>query len=511
MIVTRVGGTYIGTPPRQEAALIVVRGVDPEDSKGLVNSPQLHRILLRHPSCICIDEYGFLDLVGGDHDHALRAWCAETTSYELRHALTQVLDPTPKGSPPLPPSLARHVCTGKAFGLRWRNIGRQRPAGIALKNSRLEKALQTRQRFTQKEWDAFDVPNLKRDHHVLSNGNYFEPTDCDSSEAQTLGEAMRIADETEAEQRRWMHLCGATPAIVHALASTRFTGWPSEATRSQCTATGVTISMLRHADLCALSSVSRKKDMIFRLLNSSCNDELIASQDNMRLSWIIDARKRSLDDVCAELAVRYGACARRVARINDEATSTVVVMERNPTNVTTVRWWEDESETLHLTPMDKTDRRRFVAEYPSDPIEIERLCNSTRTLIRIRDDPHVYRNQARDFVRQFDADMSPNIVEIDRSAHERNIGLQCSIDYTTKKLFKPHIALEVVRLAIIRDEEEAEIARYFATHSETTIRNTKREAAEMGWVLTERGLYDAFPVSEAQRIPFARIVIDSTF
>ena len=47
--------------------------------------------------------------------------------------------------------------------------------------------------------------------------------------------------------------------------------------------------------------------------------------------------------------------------------------------------------TLMLVPMGDAEKRRFVAEHPRDPFEIERLCNSTRTLIKIRDNPHLYR------------------------------------------------------------------------------------------------------------------------
>jgi len=65
----------------------------------------------------------------------------------------------------------------KASGLRWRNVGAVRPAlGRALANAALEGALSSKQTFTQAEWDAFGIEDLRPDDWIQSGSLYFKPT-----------------------------------------------------------------------------------------------------------------------------------------------------------------------------------------------------------------------------------------------------------------------------------------------------------------------------------------------
>jgi hypothetical protein len=63
-----------------------------------------------------------------------------------------------------------------ASGLNWRKIGNKEPTGcVHLANAGLESGLASTTTFTQEEWDAFGVTDLRRDHFIKSGESYFQP------------------------------------------------------------------------------------------------------------------------------------------------------------------------------------------------------------------------------------------------------------------------------------------------------------------------------------------------
>ena len=64
------------------------------------------------------------------------------------------------------------------IGHRWRKLGRRRPTkGIELFNEALSEALRTKQEFTQKEIDEFQLPNLTVDSFIQVGDRYFRAED----------------------------------------------------------------------------------------------------------------------------------------------------------------------------------------------------------------------------------------------------------------------------------------------------------------------------------------------
>jgi len=66
---------------------------------------------------------------------------------------------------------------GPRSGLKWQKLATDEPpAGCrVLESAQLAAALTHRTEFTEQEWDAFGIRNLREDHVVMSGGSYFEP------------------------------------------------------------------------------------------------------------------------------------------------------------------------------------------------------------------------------------------------------------------------------------------------------------------------------------------------
>lgn len=61
-------------------------------------------------------------------------------------------------------------------GLKWHKIEKSKAGkGDALRNEKLATALKEKQEFTEKEWESFDVKNLRSNNYIQSGENYFEP------------------------------------------------------------------------------------------------------------------------------------------------------------------------------------------------------------------------------------------------------------------------------------------------------------------------------------------------
>ena len=64
----------------------------------------------------------------------------------------------------------------RASGLSWLSAGATRPAsGRELSNDRLTEALSKRQVFTQEEWEAFEVSDLRKTDFIRSGESYYRP------------------------------------------------------------------------------------------------------------------------------------------------------------------------------------------------------------------------------------------------------------------------------------------------------------------------------------------------
>ena len=62
------------------------------------------------------------------------------------------------------------------IGLRWLVAGDTEPTtGHNLQDANLAEALQKRTEFTQQEWDAFGIKDLREDHFIKSGNSYFKP------------------------------------------------------------------------------------------------------------------------------------------------------------------------------------------------------------------------------------------------------------------------------------------------------------------------------------------------
>ena len=65
-----------------------------------------------------------------------------------------------------------------ASGLKWRKVyGAVPPKGTELVNEVLLQALQGKTDFSQTEWDAFDVNDLRYDHYIGADASYFQPAE----------------------------------------------------------------------------------------------------------------------------------------------------------------------------------------------------------------------------------------------------------------------------------------------------------------------------------------------
>ena len=89
-------------------------------------------------------------------------------------------------------------------GLKWERAGAEKPThGRELSNQSLAAALEEgRTDFTQKEWDAFGIRNLRSDHFIKAGGSYFataveKPVEGQELYAPRLKEALKKKIETD--------------------------------------------------------------------------------------------------------------------------------------------------------------------------------------------------------------------------------------------------------------------------------------------------------------------------
>ena len=62
------------------------------------------------------------------------------------------------------------------LGLKWWKTGTSKPAaGVELTNESLSKALESKSEFSNAEWKAFSIDDLKPDHYIESGGAYYKP------------------------------------------------------------------------------------------------------------------------------------------------------------------------------------------------------------------------------------------------------------------------------------------------------------------------------------------------
>lgn len=65
-----------------------------------------------------------------------------------------------------------------ASGLKWQRIDAGRPEeGRELSDSKLSKALMCKTEFTDQEWKALDIQDLRKDDFIISGDSYFKPKD----------------------------------------------------------------------------------------------------------------------------------------------------------------------------------------------------------------------------------------------------------------------------------------------------------------------------------------------
>ena len=99
-------------------------------------------------------------------------------------------------------------CNGHASGLKWRKCGDTQPtSGRSLINAKLANALARKVAFTQQEWDAFGIRDLRIDHFVMANDSYFKPVDASAPHnGQLLANsklAEALARKTEFGEEEW--------------------------------------------------------------------------------------------------------------------------------------------------------------------------------------------------------------------------------------------------------------------------------------------------------------------
>lgn len=80
--------------------------------------------------------------------------------------------------------------TYDASGLRWTVAGRTKPAqGRELSNNVLSASLQSKTEFTQEQWDAFGVRDLRDDDYIKAGDLYYRPDDADDDDDDPLESA----------------------------------------------------------------------------------------------------------------------------------------------------------------------------------------------------------------------------------------------------------------------------------------------------------------------------------
>ena len=109
----------------------------------------------------------------------------------------------------------------KPTGLQWKEVGKKRkmkkPEHL-LTNDALAAALQTRTEFTEEEWGAFGVSNLRPDHRVLSDTTYFAPV-----VLEEIGQLFQIAEKLHCGGRQDSLKAVVTCLVEHVGCIPKFT------------------------------------------------------------------------------------------------------------------------------------------------------------------------------------------------------------------------------------------------------------------------------------------------
>jgi len=102
--------------------------------------------------CVCMYPFVYVHVLGGTLYHKYCAKLLQAWGGELGNTLQP------------------------ASGLNWENTGTTKIfQGQQLTNSKLAKALSTTTTFTQKEYNAFDIGNVRHDDFIKSGESYFKP------------------------------------------------------------------------------------------------------------------------------------------------------------------------------------------------------------------------------------------------------------------------------------------------------------------------------------------------
>jgi len=65
----------------------------------------------------------------------------------------------------------------RASGLKWRETEKEPTGGHLLENEELAAALMRKKQFSEQEWHALGITDLRKCHYVTSGGSYFIPAE----------------------------------------------------------------------------------------------------------------------------------------------------------------------------------------------------------------------------------------------------------------------------------------------------------------------------------------------
>lgn len=101
-------------------------------------------------------------------------------------------------------------------GLKWMSAGNRRPAeGRELVNDQLSLALRGKTSFTQHEWDAFGIKELRSSDYILCRAAYFKPASAGDRFFRPVSDTQACQHcENRAKAHRQGKTC-ASPACLH--------------------------------------------------------------------------------------------------------------------------------------------------------------------------------------------------------------------------------------------------------------------------------------------------------
>lgn len=95
-------------------------------------------------------------------------------------------------------SLSKLVTKPIANHLKWVNVGANRPVeGRELFYPKLASALKNSTEFTEEEWTAFGITDVRYGDYILSSGEYFQPEEAKSTAAVAKDDDAEDDDDTK--------------------------------------------------------------------------------------------------------------------------------------------------------------------------------------------------------------------------------------------------------------------------------------------------------------------------